>query len=108
MKRIKIAIAKAFGWLITRRGLRWLIPPVLKTIMLYRRWKLARATQRGLIRPKTKIYRVLTITPGRHRAWVESSSGIIKKPLVSIPGHMLEDTSYDRKEYLHFMQTKRI
>lgn len=103
MKKIKIAIAKFIGWLMTRRGLRWTIRPVLKAMLWHRRRKAAGS----LIRTKAKIYRVLTITPGRHRAWVESSAGIIKKPLGSIPAHLLaECAGYSRNEYLRFMQAK--
>jgi hypothetical protein len=100
MKKIKILIAKFLGWIMTRRGLRWTIKPVLKSMLWMHRPRLIK-------KQKVQIYRVLAVTPGRHRAWVESSAGIIKKPLCSIPAHLLEDcTGYSRMQYLQFMQAK--
>ena len=103
MKKIKIAIAKFIGWLMTRKGLRWTIRPVLKAMLWHRR----RNAGHSFIKQKAKIYRVLTVTPGRRRAWVESSAGIIKKPLGSISAYLLaENSEYNRNRYLQFMQTK--
>lgn len=100
MKKIKILIAKFLGWLMMRRGLRWTIKPALKAMLWMHRPRLIK-------KQKAKIYRVLAVTPGRRRAWVESSAGIIKKPLGSIPARLLkEHAGYDRAQYLRFMQAK--
>lgn len=90
MRKIKIAIAKFLGWLLTRRGLRWLIRPALMSIARYQHWKMQKTPRQKFIpKQKAKIYKVLAITPGRHHAWVESSAGIIRKPLGSIPARLL-------------------
>ncbi len=53
------------------------------------------------------IYDVLAITPGRHRAWVNSSVGIIKKPNGSIPSKLLETFGgYDSERYMQFILNK--
>ncbi len=53
------------------------------------------------------IYEVLAITPGRYRAWVNTSVGIIKKPNASIPTRLLEAFgNYDKKRYLQFVLNK--
>jgi len=63
----------------------------------------------GLFKKSTgiTIYEVLAITPGRHRAWVNSSVGIIKKPNASIPTRLLEAFgNYDKNRYLQFVLNK--
>ncbi len=53
------------------------------------------------------IYEVLAITPGRNRAWVNTSVGVIKKPNTSIPTRLLEAFgNYDKKRYLQFILNK--
>lgn len=53
------------------------------------------------------IYEVLAITPGRNRAWVNTSVGVIKKPNGSIPSKLLaEFGGYDRQRYMQFIATK--
>ncbi len=53
------------------------------------------------------IYEILAITPGRNRAWVNSSVGVIKKPNTSIPTRLLEAFgNYDKKRYLQFVLNK--
>lgn len=53
------------------------------------------------------IYEVLAITPGKNRAWVSSSVGVIKKPNGSIPSKLLVDFGgYDRGRYMQFIATK--
>ncbi len=53
------------------------------------------------------IYEVLAITPGRNRAWVNTSVGVIKKPNTSIPTRLLEAFgNYDKKRYLQFVLNK--
>lgn len=53
------------------------------------------------------IYKVLAITPGRNRAWVNSSVGVIKKPNGSIPSKLLVNFGgYDRERYMQFIATK--
>lgn len=53
------------------------------------------------------IYEVLAITPGRNRAWVNTSVGVIKKPSGSIHSKLLaEFGGYDRERYMQFIATK--
>ena len=53
------------------------------------------------------IYEVLAITPGRNRAWVNSSVGVLKKPNGSIPSKLLEAFGgYNRERYMHFILNK--
>jgi len=53
------------------------------------------------------IYEVLAITPGRNRAWVNSSVGVIKKPNGSIPAKLLETFGgYSRERYMQFILNK--
>lgn len=53
------------------------------------------------------IYGVLAITPGKNRAWVNSSVGVIKKPNGSISSKLLaEFGGYNRERYLQFIATK--
>lgn len=53
------------------------------------------------------IYEMLAITPGRNRAWVNSSVGVIKKPNGSIPSKLLDEFGgYDRERYMQFIATK--
>jgi len=53
------------------------------------------------------IYEVLAITPGRNRAWVNSSVGVIKKPNGSIPAKLLEAFGgYRRERYMQFILNK--
>lgn len=53
------------------------------------------------------IYEVMAKTPGRNRAWVNSSVGIIKKPNSSIPSKLLEAFGgYDRQRYMQFISNK--
>jgi hypothetical protein len=50
------------------------------------------------------IYEVLAITPGRNRAWVSSSVGVIKKPNGSIPAKLLGSFGgYSRERYMQFI-----
>jgi len=53
------------------------------------------------------IYEVLAITPGRNRAWVNTSVGVIKKPNGSIPAKLLETFGgYRRERYMQFILNK--
>ena len=53
------------------------------------------------------IYEVLAITPGRNRAWVNTSVGVIKKPNGSIPAKLLETFGgYSRERYMQFILNK--
>ena len=53
------------------------------------------------------VYEVLAITPGRNRAWVNSSVGVIKKPNGSIPAKLLETFGgYSRECYMQFILNK--
>lgn len=53
------------------------------------------------------IYEVLAITPGRNRAWVNTSVGVIKKPNGSIPSKLLEAFGrYSRERYMQFILNK--
>ena len=53
------------------------------------------------------IYEVLAITPGRCRAWVNTSVGVIKKPNGSIPAKLLESFGgYSRERYMQFILNK--
>lgn len=53
------------------------------------------------------IYEVLAITPGRNRAWVNTSVGVIKKPNGSISSKLLaEFGGYNRERYMQFIATK--
>ena len=53
------------------------------------------------------IYKVLAITPGRNRAWINSSVGVIKKPNGSIPSKLLDEFGgYDRERYMRFISQK--
>jgi hypothetical protein len=53
------------------------------------------------------IYEVLAITPGRNRAWVNTSVGVIKKPNGSIPAKLLEAFGgYNRERYMQFILNK--
>jgi len=63
----------------------------------------------GLFRKTTGVatYEVLAITPGRNRAWVNSSVGIIKKPNGSIPSKFLDKFGgYDRERYIRFISQR--
>ena len=63
----------------------------------------------GLFRTSSgiSIYEVLAITPGRNRAWVNSSVGVIKKPNTAIPTRLLDAFGgYDRERYMRFIATK--
>lgn len=63
----------------------------------------------GLFKKSTGvvIYEVLAITPGRNRAWVNSSFGVIKKPNGSIPSKLLaEFGGYNRERYMQFILNK--
>ena len=54
------------------------------------------------------IYEVLAITPGRNRAWINSSVGVIKKPNSSIPSKLLDEFGgYDRERYMQFIFNKQ-
>lgn len=64
----------------------------------------------GLFRRSSSfaIYEVLAITPGRNRAWVNSSVGVIKKPNGSIPSKLLDEFGgYDRERYMQFIFNKQ-
>ncbi len=53
------------------------------------------------------IYKVLAVTPGGMRSWVDSNIGIIKKPNSSIPDHLLAKAGgYNRYRYLRFILNK--
>jgi hypothetical protein len=53
------------------------------------------------------IYEVLAITPGRNRAWVNTSIGVIKKPNGSIPSKFLDEFGgYDRERYMRFISQR--
>jgi hypothetical protein len=53
------------------------------------------------------LYEVLAITPGRNRAWVNSSVGVIKKPNGSIPSKLLDEFGgYDRERYMRFISQR--
>lgn len=53
------------------------------------------------------IYEVLAMTPGKNRAWVNSSVGLIKKPNGSIPSKLLDEFGdYDRERYMRFISQK--
>jgi hypothetical protein len=53
------------------------------------------------------IFEVLAITPGRNRAWVNTSVGVMKKPNGSIPSKLLVDFGgYDRDRYIRFISQR--
>ncbi len=53
------------------------------------------------------IYEVLAITPGRNRAWVNTSIGMIKKPNGSIPSKLLDEFGgYNRERYMQFISQR--
>jgi len=53
------------------------------------------------------IYKVLAVTPGGMKSWVDSSVGIIKKPNNSIPDKLLAEAGgYNRDHYLRFISNK--
>ena len=53
------------------------------------------------------IYEILAITPGRNRAWVNTSVGVIKKPNGSIPAKLLEAFGgYSKECYMQFILNK--
>jgi hypothetical protein len=41
--------------------------------------------------PKVKLYSVLSITPGKRHAWIDSSEGRIRKPINSIPKDLMDE-----------------
>lgn len=54
-----------------------------------------------------EIYKVLAITPGRMRAWVNSSVGVIKKPNTAIPTRLLDAFGeYNRDRYMQFISNR--
>lgn len=63
----------------------------------------------GLFRKPSGItvFEVLAITPGRNRAWVKTSIGVMKKPNGSIPSKLLADFGgYDRERYMQFISQR--
>jgi hypothetical protein len=43
------------------------------------------------IKPKSKLFSVLSITPGKSHAWCDSDQGRIRKPIGSIPKDLMAE-----------------
>lgn len=75
-----------------------------KIVKDFTRWILRLFTRQS---SDVVIYKVLAVTPGGMRSWVDSSVGIIKKPNGSIPDRLLADAGgYNKKHYLRFILNK--
>lgn len=42
-------------------------------------------------RKKIEILKVVSMTPGGNRAWVETNVGLVRKPLNAIPKELLDE-----------------
>jgi hypothetical protein len=43
------------------------------------------------IKPKAKLFTVLSITPGKSHAWCDSDQGRIRKPIGAIPKNLMAE-----------------